>query len=60
MPTMSTATAAASAKLTGYHRYLDTLPLSSRLRAPAKDEASGAKADWIRSSSPTRSSSATG
>jgi hypothetical protein len=25
-------------KPTGYHRYIDTLPLSSRLRAPAPDE----------------------
>jgi hypothetical protein len=23
---------------TGYHRYIDTLPLSSRLRPPARDE----------------------
>lgn len=28
----------AIAKPTGYHRFLDTLPLSSRLRAPAQDE----------------------
>jgi hypothetical protein len=28
----------ATAKPTGYHRFLDTLPLSSRLRAPAPDE----------------------
>lgn len=28
----------AIAKPTGYHRFLDTLPLSSRLRAPAPDE----------------------
>jgi hypothetical protein len=28
----------AIAKPTGYHRFLDTLPLSSRLRAPAPEE----------------------
>ncbi|MDO8385212.1 MAG: hypothetical protein ACK4VX_12145 [Polaromonas sp.] len=28
----------ATAKPTGYHRFLDTLPLSSRLREPRPDE----------------------
>lgn len=35
---MSSFTASSTANATSYHRYLDTLPLSTRLRPLAKDE----------------------